>query len=231
MSYFKHMVSYKHQDTAFGNSGGFTVVWWLFNWIAINTTKKKKRNWSLSAQSQVKYCNDFLLYIYIVPDTSKKYFFGDLYWRLLRKHQLQNASQVNSHNWFPHESTEKTSKSEVGKLLNEPKVHGKGASPSAPRDWGPGENRSSRFASTSVNRAESLVIPIIIITYRSTFLTHQMITLTCVVINLYGQKLHDRWMPQNPNHGFEGSRIILLCLWDMFPPGNPLLLSRGSTTH
>lgn len=87
MSYFKHTVSYKHQDSTFGNSGGFQVVWWLFNWIAINSSKKKKkkRNLSLSAQSQVKYCNDFLLYIFLVPDTSQKNFFGGPIWKFTKE--------------------------------------------------------------------------------------------------------------------------------------------------
>lgn len=127
MSYFKHMVSYKYRDSALGNGGGFTVVWWQFNWIAINTTKKKKKG-TCHYLHNLKW-NTVMIFFYIYFWSLARYrkiSFGDRYWRLLRKHQLKcipgRFPVMAFHVWAHRGDIER----EKRKLQNEPGLMRKG---------------------------------------------------------------------------------------------------------
>lgn len=163
MSYFKHMVSYKHRDSVLGNGGGFTVVWWQFNWIAINTTKKRGGgNLSLSAQSQVKYCNDFLLYIFLVPGTLEKNFFWGPILKVIKETSATKCIPgrfpiMAFHVWAHRGDIQ----GEKRKLQNEPTANAKGISLGAPQDDGPGTHGSSRLASMSAQQQKILSLPIL----------------------------------------------------------------------
>lgn len=146
MSYFKHMVSSRLKDTAFGNGGGSTVIWWLFNWIAINTTKQKKKELALSEQEpQVKYCNDFFLYMCLVGPWHIKEIF---IWETYTEGYQGNISYKMLLSWVPvmgfHVRAQRRHpKVRWGNFWMSPEFMKKGASP------------GFMLASTSVNRKSS----------------------------------------------------------------------------
>ena len=120
---------------------------------------------------------------------------GDLYLRLSRKHQLQNASHVSSSNRFPRESTERTSKDEVGKLQNECRVKAKRDFTKYTvrlRSWGNQVSQACFY--TRQQKVQSLPI----IPECSIFLMHQMKALACVVITYMAKKSTTRKSPQTP---------------------------------